>query len=90
MKSKFFKRKVSMPTQAAPPTPRAMDAINKEYSNLCAQAGDVVYKLKRFEESLADLKVRMSQVDAEAGARRKLDEEAAKQAKPQENTDVQS
>lgn len=81
--NKFFKSKQTPPQQADPvaPVPRALDEINKVYSELCGRAGQLQYGIKNYKEQLEQINAGLKNVIAEGDARTKLNqEETAKQA----------
>lgn len=48
------------------PAPRSLDDINKEYTALCAQAGQKQYQIKCFQEDLDALNRALRAVNEEA------------------------
>ncbi len=79
----FFKnKKQKLQPQPAAPVPREIEEINKTYTELCARAGQLQYKITVDEEQLAQLNSAIRNVNLEADARAKLDKEAAAKAKP--------
>ena len=43
------------------------EQIQQEYTNLCAKAGDVAYKIKQFEAELAKIHAEIDQLNIFAG-----------------------
>lgn len=79
----YFKNKFAKQKQ---PVPRQLDEINKTYQYLCAQAGEVRHQLNLKEKQLAELLRALENVNAEATARNKLDNEDTKDATPTKET----
>lgn len=59
------------------PVPRSAEEINREYSDLCAKAGAAQYQISILSAHVVSLQGRIKELDAEAGARGKLDTELA-------------
>lgn len=77
----FFKGKKIKPQPIPPqPVPRHMDEINKVYQELCSRAGQLQYKIMADKESLDQLNAAIKNVNYEADARIKLDNEAKAKA----------
>ena len=65
---KGLKKKVS--------DPRKMDEIQKEYGQLCNQAGQLEYQIYVLTQDLEKINESLVKVNHEAAARQKLDKEA--------------
>jgi len=65
----------------AKPIPRATEEIRKEYSDLCMKLGHAQYQVKFNQEVTEQLLSRLAELDGEASARKRLDDEAAAKAK---------
>lgn len=63
-----------------PPVPRAMDEIQKVYSELCARAGALQYKITIDNKSLDELNEALVNVNNEAAARQQLDAKTVKES----------
>lgn len=68
----FFKNR-GKKAKPANPEPRKLDEINKTYAALCAQAGELEFKIKINTSSLARIYEALENVNAEANARQALD-----------------
>jgi hypothetical protein len=84
MSSKFFKG-LNKVKPAAPPEPRNMEAIMKQYGEQCNRAGALQYQIYALGLELEQINKDLVSVNNEAAARQKLDKEAAeKQSKVEE------
>lgn len=68
---KFFKNKKQITTK--PKDPRAKEEIEREYSELKSRAGETQYLAMVYEKTLANINARMLEINYEAEARKKLD-----------------
>lgn len=83
----FFqsKRKQKQVDLPPPPAPRAKEELQQIYKELCARAGQLQYKMLLDKAQLDQLNEALKSVNMEADTRKKLDDEAAKEAaKPAE------
>ncbi len=78
MKQTFKKYFKGSPKKVETQEPRKLDEIQKEYVDLCSRVGQTQYRMKVLENDVNTLFSRIAEIDHEAGARRKLDEEANK------------
>jgi len=58
--------------------PRTQEDIRKSHSELCMKLGHARYQVKFFEGAVESILAALTDLDAEAGARKRLDEETAK------------
>lgn len=65
----FKRKKAKFPTSSAP---RALEEINKEYSELIAKAGQTQYLVTVYSNELKDLNSKLLKVNQEAAARNAL------------------
>lgn len=71
----LFKRKKDKYPKAS--APRSMNEIVAEFNKLCREAGSLQYELAVKKQHLEQLNKRLSDVNVEAEARKKLDAETA-------------
>lgn len=53
--------------------PRSMEDIQKNYTQLCTEAGQLQYQLKVYSQKLEEINSTLSSVNIEASARQQLD-----------------
>jgi len=68
----MFKKK-KQAQQEQQPVPRTIEEITKDFTNLCAQAGNTRYQIYVHEQELERLNKLMASLNYEADARKKLD-----------------
>lgn len=75
---KFFKsKKKAVP--AKQPEPRSTEELTKIHNDLCRRAGEIQYVVKINEDELSRINEALRSVNNEAGARRELDQQTAKE-----------
>jgi hypothetical protein len=72
---KTWLKGLSKAKKDAPQLPRTTEEIQKEYYDLCAKLGSATYNVKFNQRVVDQITSDLSNLDAEAGARSKLDKE---------------
>jgi DNA anti-recombination protein RmuC len=57
--------------------PRPLDQIQQEYIQLCTKAGDLQYKISRFDNDLESINEQLQMLNFEAAAAREAEHNAA-------------
>lgn len=63
-----------------PPTPRSIEELTRIHGNLCAQAGELQYRIQVHTEELANINKALRSVNEEARARSEMDKATPKTA----------
>lgn len=66
-------KKVHLASETPKVEPRELQAINEEFSKLCAEAGETGYNLKVLQYKVDKINLRISQLVEEGSARAQLD-----------------
>lgn len=77
--NKFFKSKFAK-TSTKTAEPREMTEINKSYSSLCAQAGQLETAIRLNKKQLEGVYAALENINSEANARQELDKASQKPA----------
>lgn len=85
--NKFFKNKFAK-TSTKTAEPRQISEINKDYSNLCAQAGQLETAIRLNKKQLESVYSALENINSEANARSRLDQEALNTKSAPQDTPV--
>lgn len=80
--SKSWIKALKRPKTETSAVPRSQEDIRKAHSDLCMKLGHAQYQVKFFKQVVENLLNDLTSLDAEAGARKQLDDQVKSEEQP--------